>query len=81
MGEDYDFGSYSVEFNAGMTRSPLDVSINDDDVLEGNENFILIINQSSLPESVTVDDRGEVIVTIVDDDRKLYNPLFIARNN
>ena len=68
-GEDYDFVPYTVEFSAGVTRIPLNVSINDDNIFERNEIFNLTINKSSLPKSVTVD-RGEVTVTIVDDDCK-----------
>ena len=69
-GEDYDFEPQIVEFSVGMTRIPLNLSINDDDILERNETFILAVNTSSLPKDVTVDNDGQVTVTIVDDDRK-----------
>lgn len=39
--------------------------------MEGNENFTLTIDQSSLPRMITVDDPGQtttVTVIIVDDD-------------
>ena len=31
-GEDYDFKPLTVEFSAGMTRIPLNVSINDNNI-------------------------------------------------
>ena len=67
-GEDYDSGPYRVKFNPGMTEVALDVSIVDDNVLEGNENFNLTVNISSLPSRVNVGDPGQATVTIVDDD-------------
>ena len=48
-----------------------DIAISDDSIFEDNENFILIINSSSLPSDVNVGNPGQAIVTIVDDDRKL----------
>ena len=53
-----------------MTRVPFDIAINDDDVLESIENFMLTINPSSLPTNVTVGSPGQATVTIVDDDGK-----------
>ena len=67
---DYDSGPYTVQFNAGDTRVSFNVSVNDDNVLEGNETFNLKINASSLPNGVTVDDPGQTTVTIVDNDGK-----------
>ena len=47
-----------------------DIAINDDDVLESIENFMLTINSSSLPTGVTVGSTGQATLTIVDDDSK-----------
>ena len=69
---DYINGPYTVTFYADITNVSFNVSINDDDILEGNENFILAINQSSLPNNVTVGDSGEATVTIVDNDGKIF---------
>ena len=70
-GEDYHSAtSYSVVFYAGMTNVSFNISIHDDDRFEGNESFILDIDPSTLPESVTVDDPGQATVMIVDDDGK-----------
>ena len=73
---DYGTGPYiitfpAVTFPAGVTNVPFSVSINDDMIVEGNENFILIIDPFSLPTGVTVDNPSQANVTIVDNDRKL----------
>ena len=50
-----------------MTSVPFDIPINNDMVLEGNENFTLTIDSSSLPPTgVTVGDPDQATVTIVD---------------
>jgi len=68
---DYDSGPYPVTFLAGVTNVTFDVPIHDDSILEGNENFILTIDLSTLPtDGVTVGDLGSATVTIVDDDCK-----------
>ena len=69
---DYSSGPYTVIFAAGVTMVAFDVPVNDDNILEGNENFMLTINSSSLPSNVTVGDPGEATVTIVDNDRKIF---------
>ena len=67
---DYISGPYTVTFPAGSTTATFDVPINDDNIYETNENFILTINETSLPTDVTHGSPVEAIVTIVDDDRK-----------
>ena len=67
---DYTSGPYTVTFPAGQTTATLDVPIIDDNILEGDEDFILTINETSLPTDVTHGSPVEAIVTIVDDDRK-----------
>ena len=69
---DYDSGPYTVTFPAGQTTVLFNIPINDDNILEGNENFNLTINTSSLSNGVTRGDLDQATVTIVDnDDRKL----------
>ena len=69
---DYDSGPYTVTFPAGKTTVIFNIPINDDNILEGNEKFILTIHASSLSNGVTRGDLDQVTVTIVDnDDRKL----------
>ena len=67
---DYTSGPYTVTFPAGQTTATFDVPINDDNILEGNETFMLTIDSSSLPDRVTRGDPGQATVTIVDNDRK-----------
>ena len=49
------------------------ITIKKDDVVEGNENFFLSIDQSSLPDNVTVGNDSQTTVTIFDDDCKFVN--------
>ena len=53
-----------------MTSASFNVSITDNNILEIDENFELVIDISSLPIGVTVGIPAQVIVTIVDDDGK-----------
>lgn len=64
-GDDFASGPYVVELSAGATSALLNIVINDDDIVEDNEMFILSINAFSLPISVTA---NQTTVTIVDDD-------------
>ena len=64
---DYTSGPYTVTFLAGQTTATFDVPINDDNVLEGNQNFMLTIN-SSLPNGVTHGTPSEATVIIMDND-------------
>ena len=45
-----------------------DVPIINDSILEGNEDFILVIDQASLPNHIIRGIPGLATVTIVDDD-------------
>ena len=67
---DYTSGPYTVTFPAGQTTATFDILITDDIILEGDENFMLTIDPSSLPTGVTRGTPGEARVTIVDDDCK-----------
>ena len=67
---DYDSGPYTVTFPAGQTTATFNVPITDDNILEGDENFMLTINGTLLPNGITRGMPGEATVTIVDDDRK-----------
>ena len=66
-GTDYGSGPHDVIFPAGMTRVPINVSLTDDNMLEGNEHFILTIHPSS---HVIVDYPGQAIVNILDQSGK-----------
>ena len=75
---DYDSGPYTVTFPAGAVWVTFNISvmITDDDLLEGNENFMLIINSSSLlygPCCSQCCVTSKATVTIVDNDGKICN--------
>ena len=67
---DYTSGPYTVTFPARVTMVTFDIPINDDKICEGNENFMLTIDETSLPTGVTRGTPSEATVTIVDDNRK-----------
>ena len=67
---DYDSGPYTVTFATGEKSVSLRISLNDDNIFEHNENFVLSINTSSLPTGVYIESLNETIVTIVDNDGK-----------
>ena len=67
-GVDYDSGPYTVTFNAGQTSASIDVPINNDNILEDDEDFILTIMAGTLPDGVTRDGDGQATVTIIDDE-------------
>ena len=70
-GVDYDSGPYTIKFTSKQIRAPFNISINDDDILEHDESFTLIINDS-LPSGVSVE-KQQAVVTIVDTDCKYTN--------
>ena len=65
---DYNTGPYSVTFHSGATRALCVVAINDDNEVEGTEDFTLSIDPSSLPSNLTIGDPGQATVTIRDND-------------
>ena len=67
-GIDYDSGPFDITFPAGETLAVFNVSINDDNIVEDNENFTLVINPSSLPNGVTVVNPNQTTVNITDND-------------
>ena len=69
-GVDYSSGPYVVTFSAGVTRVSFVVVISNDNVLEGDEKFHLVIDPSPLPTGVTVSNPAQAAVTIFDDDGK-----------
>ena len=68
-GVDYNSRPYNVTFTAGVTSVSLYVIINNDNILEGNETFILTIANSSLNNQgfiFTVGAYDKATVTIID---------------
>ena len=70
-GVDYTAGPYVVTIPAGDMRASADITINDDNILEGSETFTIEIDSSSLPTGVTVGGTGQATVAIDNDDSKL----------
>ena len=68
--ENYTLGQYNVTLPAGVTRVSFYVPITNDDILEVNEKFDLIIDLSSLPSNVNAGSIYKTTVMIVDDDGK-----------
>ena len=67
---DYNFVPYTITFPAGVTLVVFDVAINNDNILEDNEDFRIIIDKSSLYDYVTVGSPTTVRLVILDDDSK-----------
>jgi len=67
---DYSSGPYPVRINAGDTNVLYSIPINDDDILEGNEEFHLSFNLSLLLSRVIVTNPKQATVIIMDDDGK-----------
>ena len=70
LDEDDSSGPYYITLAAGMTRISFNVSILDDKILEEDENFVLTIDPSSLPCSLTTGDHDQATVTILEDECK-----------
>ena len=75
---DYTSGPYTVTFPAGQTTASFNVLITADNVFEGNENFTLTIDSSSLPTGLTVGDPGQATVIITEEGKEVYTlmPLY-----
>lgn len=67
---DYISGPYTVTVAAGETRARLHMQVKDDDIVEDEENFDLIIDNASLPRAISIGNPFQARVTIVDDDRE-----------
>ena len=65
--DDYVFTSTDVVIPAGQTRMKFSVIIMNDNTLEINENFILMI-RSNLPNKISATTQRRTIIDIVDDD-------------
>lgn len=65
---DYNSGPYNVTFPIGITRVSFNVLINDDNILEENEDFDLIVVDGSLPHHISSGDPGMARIILMDDD-------------
>ena len=64
-GEDYDGGPYTVTFASDANMACTDVTIIDDEIFEGDQNFFIDI---VVPPEVPLTPMGRANVTIQDDD-------------
>ena len=69
-GVDYHSGPYNITFPAGMTIMPFNVSIYNDTILEGDEQFTLNINNATLPNNIITNSSSRATMIIRDDDSK-----------
>ena len=67
-GNNFTLGQYNVTIPAGMTRVPFNVPIINDNIVEVNEKFDLIIDLPSLPPNVNIGSIHQATVMILDDD-------------
>ena len=70
-GDDYNSGPYNVTFPAGVTSVSFNITIINDNILEDNETFELIIDDSSLLSTVTTVIPNKTVIIIRDTDSKL----------
>ena len=68
---DYDSGPYTATITTGNDRTTISIPVNDDDIVEGNENFVVTIEMSSLPNDFVLGTDSQATVTIRDEDSKL----------
>ena len=66
--DDYASGVYTVMIPAGSTMVSFNILIVNENKLEDNEKFDIIIVPGSLPDNVTHGNPGRATVTIFDDD-------------
>ena len=72
-GDDYEPGPYIFTIPVEETNILVNISITDDDIVEGNEIFILATDEDSLPNRVMLRQICSIMpVTIVDNDSKLH---------
>ena len=74
-------GSFNVTFTAGENSTKFSVSIVNDMMLENDEKFRLVIDNSSLPDGVTIGNHGTTVVTILNDDGKCIALLHVKPNH
>jgi len=71
IGSDYISGPYNVTFPTGTTRAVLEILVTNDNILEVNESFGLMVNSAVLPSNVASVD--QTTITIIDNDSKLHH--------
>ena len=74
---DYTMGLYNVTITAMETESFINIPVCNDIVLEYNETFHLTIVSETLHVNVTSGNLDQASVTIIDNDRKFKQSLYI----
>ena len=77
--KDYISGPHIATFPAGITYANVSIQITNDNIFEGNENFTLAIDSSSLPSYITISKPLQATVDIIDDDRKLSLSVIVLK--
>ena len=73
---DYDSGLYSITFTKGDNSAILCVNITDDNALEADETFSVVIDDTSLPTRVISIYPNAANVTILDNECKYLTFMF-----
>ena len=67
---DYNSGPYFIRFIPGVMKILINISVTDDDILEGNETFVLNISHDSLSNNndinIVIGNYSQTTVSIVD---------------
>lgn len=71
-GIDYISGPYAVRIPTNVKVVPFNILITDDNEIEKNENFRLVIDSSSLPSGVVVGTPNKSTITIVDTTKRKW---------
>ena len=69
---DYERGPHIINIPAGVTEWPFDVTIYDDDLFETDEDFMLVIDEDSLPDRINRGRPYSSTVTIANDEVRKY---------
>ena len=70
-GDDYGIGPYNVTFSAGISIASLTIPIIDDNIFEGNEDFVVIFDSFLLPSNILLsDNNNQSTIIILDDECK-----------
>ena len=70
QGVDHGSGQYNITIPAGNTKVPLNISIIDDNLFEGDEKFYLTIDKSLSPTEIIIGYPNRAVVRIFDDECK-----------
>ena len=67
---DYVSGQYNITIPTGSTNATFNISIIDDNLFEGDEEFYLIIDQSLSLSGITIGSPYRAVVNLFDNESK-----------